>query len=84
MSLVIEIDDVTAVLLADGWHEVADRSFYTDSYEYIESHAASPDRDPFVDLGGGCEPKLPARGFGLRESDGTALWGLSRRLFPCG
>ena len=34
MSLAINADDVTAVLLADGWHEVPARSFDLDSYEY--------------------------------------------------
>jgi hypothetical protein len=35
MSLAIEVDDVTAVLLADGWHTVANRSFAFDSYEHV-------------------------------------------------
>ena len=34
MSLAIEIDDVRAVLLADGWHTVLGDSFNLDSYEY--------------------------------------------------
>lgn len=37
MSLAIDVDDVTAVLLADGWHEVANRSFELDAYEYLWS-----------------------------------------------
>lgn len=35
MSLAIDVDKVTAVLLADSWHEVAAASFALDSYEYI-------------------------------------------------
>lgn len=35
MSLAIQIDDVTEVLLVDGWHEVADTSFDIDSYEFL-------------------------------------------------
>jgi hypothetical protein len=34
MSLEINVDDVIAVLLADGWHEVHGRSFDMDAYEY--------------------------------------------------
>ena len=35
MSLAIDTDQVTEVLLADGWHVVLGRSFETDSYEYV-------------------------------------------------
>jgi hypothetical protein len=35
MSLAIDLDDVTAVLLADGWHEVAGESFTLDAYEFM-------------------------------------------------
>lgn len=35
MSLLIETDDITAVLLADGWHEVTDKSFDIDSLEFV-------------------------------------------------
>lgn len=35
MSLAIDVDRVTHVLLADGWHAVIDDSFHTDAYEYI-------------------------------------------------
>lgn len=35
MSLSIDTDAVTSVLLADGWHNVADQSFDLDSYEYV-------------------------------------------------
>ena len=35
MSLRIDVDKVVAVLLADGWHEVADQSFDTDAYEFV-------------------------------------------------
>jgi len=34
MSLNIDLDDVTDVLLADGWHPVADRSFTVNAYEW--------------------------------------------------
>lgn len=35
MSLAIDLDDVTAVLLADGWHGVLGQSFVVDAYEYV-------------------------------------------------
>jgi hypothetical protein len=35
MSLAIREQEVVAVLLADGWHEVKPRSFFIDAYEYI-------------------------------------------------
>jgi hypothetical protein len=35
MSLGIDMDAVTAVLLADGWHEVTDASFMLDLYEFL-------------------------------------------------
>jgi hypothetical protein len=34
MSLAIDIDKVSAVLLADGWHECGD-TFSFDAYEYV-------------------------------------------------
>ena len=36
MSLSINIENVTDVLLDDGWHEVEDQSFNLDAYEYQE------------------------------------------------
>ena len=35
MSLAIREQEVVAVLLADGWHDVKPRSFFIDAYEYI-------------------------------------------------
>jgi hypothetical protein len=34
MSIVLSIDSVQSVLLADGWHDVADSSFDVDTLEY--------------------------------------------------
>jgi hypothetical protein len=36
MSLSIDVHKVSAVLLADGWHEVADHSLVFDSYEFLQ------------------------------------------------
>jgi hypothetical protein len=35
MSLMIDVDLVEAVLLADGWHPVADDSFTLSAYEFV-------------------------------------------------
>jgi hypothetical protein len=37
----IDADNIIAVLLADGWHEVAEGSFYLDDYEFYKKHWAS-------------------------------------------
>jgi hypothetical protein len=74
MSIAINIDHVTEVLLADGWHTVADESFALDSYEYLQYHP-NPDRDPFVLLGGGREPLIPATGFTFTETTGHRISG---------
>jgi hypothetical protein len=35
MSLGIDVNEVSAVLLADGWHSVTGDSFKIDSYEFV-------------------------------------------------
>lgn len=56
MSLAIDVDDVTAVLLADGWHEIARledseiASFDVDAYEFVMGH-----RLLVADVGAGFE-----------------------------
>ena len=42
----IDADNIIAVLLADGWHAVAEGSFYLDDYEFHRKHWAS---QPIVD-----------------------------------
>lgn len=42
-SLAIDPDDVTEVLLADGWHEVDKDSFDLDAYEYITERTTDED-----------------------------------------
>ena len=37
MSLNVDVDAVKAVLLADGWHEVADNSFDIGAYEFFHN-----------------------------------------------
>ena len=58
MSLAINIDEVDRVLLADGWHEVANQSFEIDAYEFT-----GPNSDiEHMRLVGGQEALLPAAG----------------------
>ncbi len=40
MSFAIEIAKVRSVLLADGWHRVAENSFTVDAYEYVQAGGA--------------------------------------------
>lgn len=67
MSLAIDVDDVTAVLLADGWHDVADDSFDLDSYEYL--HLGD------LLLGGGSVDGVPSTGFRFVGTDGANMAG---------
>ncbi|MEN4399657.1 hypothetical protein A5768_08265 [Mycolicibacterium fortuitum] len=67
MSLAINTDDVTAVLLADGWHDVSNSSFDIDSYEYIWE-------DDLV-FGGGRDPLIPASGFSFSDALGRRIAG---------
>jgi hypothetical protein len=72
MSLAIEIDDVSAVLLADGWHIVADDSFTIDSYEFVDGKDSRGDR--VVVHGGGAEG-ICAVGFAFKRADETVICG---------
>lgn len=55
MSLSIDVDRVTEVLLADGWHKVDSHegtsSFALDAYEFIQKHEGR--REPDILHGGG-------------------------------
>lgn len=66
MSLGIQVKNVTAVLLADGWHDVAHDSFNIDSYEYERGG---------ITLHGGGWGGVCSSGYGFTQPDGTALAG---------
>lgn len=71
MSLLIDVDHVTAVLLADGWHTVLDQSFELDAYEYVRGMEMKDTLWPTgVRLGGGAEPLVPATGAVWEEETG--------------
>jgi hypothetical protein len=60
MSLAIQEDTVTRVLLADGWHKVMKCSFFTDSYEFLSNEDLT--------VGGGSVPGVPHTGAAWVES----------------
>jgi len=58
MKLTIPITDVARVLLADGWHDVADQSFDVSDYDFDDGHGNKITNDDragfdFVDAAGG-------------------------------
>ena len=65
MSLAIEVDHITHVLLADGWHTVHDASFGIDSYEFMSREGMGD--SPM--LGGGQDKHIAAPGFSFSEDD---------------
>jgi hypothetical protein len=78
MSLCIDVNAVSAVLLADGWHEVAHASFNLDAYEYAWSGDASLIGTNYLDmklLHGGGESGICATGFGFEAPDGSRMFG---------
>lgn len=72
MSLAIDVAEVSAVLLADGWHAVADKSFTVDAYEFVSW--AGPEIDDPVLLPAG-SAGVSAVGFRFRTPDGDEIAG---------
>lgn len=70
MSLVIDVDKVSAVLLPDGWYTAADWSFTIDAYEYVWGSA-----DNMLMLGGGQCNLVPSTGFSFTEESGAVISG---------
>jgi len=60
MSLAIDIDNVIAVLLAGKWHNVIEKSFVIDSYEFV--------RGDQVELGGGTCALVASTGFAFKTT----------------
>ncbi len=75
MSLSLDVDKVTAVLLVDGWHEVAEDSFGLDSYEYLWWPPGLADgKEPHV-LHGGGRAGICSTGFQFKSDAGDAISG---------
>jgi hypothetical protein len=74
MSLAIDVDHITAVLLSDGWHDVVAKSFTTDSYEYLWYPSAGSKHD-FQLLHGGGASGVCATGFEFKTADGDRMAG---------
>lgn len=72
MSLSIDVESVTAVLLSDGWMDVADKSFSLDTYEYITLDPI--DRD-LMTLHSGGQYGICANGFQFKTKDGDWIEG---------
>jgi hypothetical protein len=62
VSLEIDVERVSSVLLSDGWHTVQESSFDLDSYEFRRKGRAL--------LGGGQETLVPAMGFSFKDNQG--------------
>jgi hypothetical protein len=84
MSLAIDVNTVTHVLLADGWHTVAERSFLLRSYEYywsgeegvtvaeLDEREGHRKHDPIV-LPGGGQSGVTSTGFSFRDQESGSL-----------
>lgn len=75
MSLLIDVDNVTAVLLVDGWHDVADHSFTLDSYEFVWANQHERDKGDFTTLHGGGQSDICATGFMFSDGGGSQIAG---------
>ena len=68
MSLAIDTDKITEVMLPDGWHTVAKGSFSLDAYEYV--------KDGKTLFRAGQEGLvLPATGFVFTDASGETICG---------
>lgn len=72
MSLCIGIDDVTEVLLVDGWHSVFKESFDLDAYEYVSGSDGTNDDAPLLYNG---ERQGCSTGFNFIDEDGDRISG---------
>jgi len=68
MSLAIDVDRVTHVLLADGWHEVTDGSFTVAPYEFGQTVSTETDGRKFVVLYGAENVGIQPVGFAFTEA----------------
>ncbi len=67
MSLAIDIDRVTGVLLSDGWHRVIEHTFAMDAYEFV--HGSNTSHEHIL-LGGGQDRFTSALGAAWKNVGG--------------
>jgi len=71
MSLAIDIEKVSDVLLADGWHHVefakGKSTFVIDAYDFLEHRKEG--RDPIIHASGGTVAGVPSTGAGWLERE---------------
>jgi len=72
MRLAIDVARVTHVLLADGWHEVADGSFNVAPYEFGHADTGADERDFVVSYNSSTMGTDPM-GFEFTEARTNAL-----------
>lgn len=69
VSLAIDVDAITEVLLQDGWHSVLNASFTLDAYEFVQNTATAAGESSLV-LHGGGEAGVCSTGFSFESNDG--------------
>ena len=79
MSLMINIDGVTDVLLEDGWHEVEEQSFNLDSYEYVQEWENYGEKKSHV-LHSGGNGGVCSTGFVFKENSAVLMGPLTAIL----
>lgn len=70
MSLAIDLDTVSRVLLADGWHDVLPGSLTLDAYEMHHSDVGLDDWPASWPLRGGSDSSVPSTGFRFTRAEG--------------
>ena len=75
MSLAIDVDKVTEVLLADGWHSVWNWSFTLDSYEFLWWPNGRNDPESRMTLHSGGDSGVCAVGFQFAVPGGLTISG---------
>lgn len=75
MSLLIDINRVESVLLADGWHDVVDGSFDLDAYEFgtWEQNREYTSGKEFRAVHGGGQSGVCATGFSFKTNHEATL-----------
>ena len=76
MSLSIDPDKVTSVLLADGWHDVGEgAAFDLDAYEFVERDEDEDGEATRTVLHGGGQNGICATGFRFIDVNGETIAG---------